>query len=119
MINELDDLEAENPAEILQTIEEVQSGRSDPHMNTPKPFVSPSPSEALHRTESGEKSSATIGGLPSEADQRTSSDDNEASKLSEVKSRKVVDVALNVTTEETVEENGEENGTCTQVLRME
>jgi len=103
VINEIEDLEAEHPSEIPQTIEEAQLGRSDPHMNAPKPSVSPVPPEIQSRVDGPSSSSPTISGLATEPSQHAQSNTNEGS------ARTVVDVSLNVTTQETADENAEES----------
>ncbi|KAI8581103.1 hypothetical protein K450DRAFT_234658 [Umbelopsis ramanniana AG] len=109
VINEIEDLDAENPTDVLQTIEEVQSGRSDPHMNTPKPSVSPSLPDAYTALDGNTASSSPRSiSTPAAETVHTPSNETDANNVSEPNARNVVDVGLNVTTQENVEDGVEE-----------
>jgi hypothetical protein len=111
VINEIEDLDAENPTDVLQTIEEVQSGRSDPHMNTPKPSVSPSLPDAYTALDGNTASlSPRSISTPVAGTAHTPSNEIDTNKVSEPNARNVVDVGLNVTTQENVEDGVEEIG---------
>jgi hypothetical protein len=103
LIKDEDDIEAE--VDNNQSTEESSAARSDPHMNTPKTFASPSPADAEKMKDSGLSSPKNSSPISANGERKSP----EASK-DEGSTKKVVDVALNVGTQEATDDVVEENG---------
>lgn len=103
LIKDEDDIEAE--VDNNESNEESPATRADPHMNAPKTFASPSPSDAEKLKESVMSSPKDSSPILENGESRTS-----VVSKAEDSTKNVVDVALNVGTQEATDDVVEETG---------
>lgn len=101
LIKDEDDIEAE--VDNNESNEESPATRADPHMNAPKTFASPSPSDAEKLKESVMSSPKDSSPILENGESRTS-----VVSKAEDSTKNVVDVALNVGTQEATDDVVEE-----------